>query len=204
MRELILQGTFGKLQSVHYHDGIEFDWPAASPNHFRPDVRGTWSDTGVHLLDTIVYWLGGESMELVSSLNDAAGGPEALATVQLRKDNCDIEIKVSRLGRLMNSFRIVGTEATLESDAEGWSDLTLNHRNGRTQRINCTGKQKYAKYTDFAHPLIDNFVECIRGTATPVVSGRSVLPVIQLLEEAYEKAQRYPMPWDAHWESCYV
>ena len=103
----------------------------------------------------------------------------------------------------MNGFEIVGTQASLASDAEGWSSVTVNFRDGRKQRIR-SDASRFAKYTDFAHPLIENFVACIQGTAQPTVSGRSVLPTIQLLEQAYEEAGHYTMPWNEHWESCHV
>jgi hypothetical protein len=79
----------------------------------------------------------------------------------------------------------------------------VNFRDGRKQRIR-SDASRFAKYTDFAHPLIENFVACIQGTAQPTVSGRSVLPTIQLLEQAYEEAGHYTMPWNEHWESCHV
>ena len=198
IRKLIADGELGDLRSITYHDGIEFDWPAASPHHFRPDAKGAWSDTGVHLLDTIVYWLNAEPT-LVASYNDADGGPEALATVKLRHEQCDIEIKVSRLGRLMNGFRIVGSKGTIESDAENWSDVTIETVNGGRRRIRCDAA-RFAKYTDFAHPLTENFVAAVSGDAAPFVSGESTLATIRLLEAAYDEAQPYEMPWNSHWK----
>ena len=74
IRELIANGAIGEIQSIRYHDGVEFDWPASSPHHFAIGAKGAWSDTGVHLLDTVCYWLGGEIPTLVESINDSHGG----------------------------------------------------------------------------------------------------------------------------------
>ncbi len=104
IRELIASGSLGELKSIRYHDGVEFNWPAASPHHFSKGAKGAWSDTGVHLVDTICYWLGNQTPELVESLNDSFGGPEAMSTVRLKHRECSIELKVSRLGAIVEQF----------------------------------------------------------------------------------------------------
>lgn len=193
IRELLDDRVLGDLQSIVYHDGTQFDWPAASPFHFSPGAKGAWSDTGVHLLDTICYWLGA-TPQLVQSLNDSHGGPEAVATVRLRQQECDIEIKVSRLGRLMNGFRIVGSLGSIEAPAEEFSEVRVKFNNGRSKVYKC-GSRKL-NYVDFATPLLENFVAVVRDKAQPAVSGQSTLGTIKLLEEAYEKSQTFCMPWN--------
>lgn len=195
IRELIQEGKLGELKSITYHDGVEFDWPAASPHHFLPGAKGAWSDTGVHLLDTVCYWLDGKPT-LVNSLSDSASGPEAMATVRLRHEECDIEIKVSRLGRLMNGFKIVGTEGTIEQEAEEWSEVIIHSsdsQNGR-RRFKC-GTRKTV-YTDFARPMLANFVDAIRGNATLIASGKSTLATVELLDAAYREASQYYKSWN--------
>ena len=193
IQELIAQGVLGELQSIIYHDGVEFDWPAASPHHFAPGARGAWSDTGVHLLDTVCYWLG-DTPELVESINDSHGGPEAMATVRLRLNTCKIEIKVSRLGRLMNGFKIVGTKGTIEQAAEEFSEVRVRLTSGKTRVYKCGSRKQ--KYVHFAKPLLQNFVSVVAHKAEPFVSGRSTLGTIRLLEEAYDKSQIYRTPWN--------
>ncbi len=205
IRQLIAEGALGKLQSITYHDGIEFDWPAASPHHFHPTAHGTWSDTGVHLLDTVCWWLDAKP-RFVSSQNDAFGGPEAMATVRLEHDGCRIEIKVSRLGRLSNGFSIVGSDAAIAADAEDWNEITVRYRSGRKQRLRC-GKQRV--YSDCAKPLLQNFLDVCRAAAgeregrelpiQPLISGKSTLPTIELLEAAYQHAETFDLPWNHHW-----
>ena len=197
IRQLIADAALGKLRSIRYHDGIEFDWPAASQHHFAKGARGAWSDTGVHLLDSVLYWLG-QRPTLVSSLNDSLGGPEAIACVNLEHQGCEIEIKVSRLGRLDNGFRIEGRDAYIEASAEDWSEITVCHRNGSKQRVR-PSKQNYRAYTDFAVPLLQNFADAINGKASPFVSGESTVATIELLEEAYNRVETFDMPWNAHW-----
>ena len=197
IRELIANGTLGKIEVIRYHDGVEFDWPAASPHHFQFGAKGAWSDTGVHLLDSVCYWLGGKPV-LLRSQNDSFGGPEAMATVQLAYDGCQIEIKVSRLGKLMNGFEIIGSLGTIRAESEDWDEITVEFKNGRQKRYKCASNR--LKYCDFAKPMIANFVQVAMGHAEPLVSGQSTLATIELLEQAYAAATRYPMPWNGHIE----
>ncbi|MCA9193632.1 MAG: NAD-dependent epimerase/dehydratase family protein [Planctomycetales bacterium] len=198
IRELIGAGELGELQRITYHDGVEFDWPAASPHHFQFGARGAWSDTGVHLLDSICYWLDSVPT-LVNSQNDSFGGPEAVATVNLLSGSCQIEIKVSRLGKLMNGFEIVGTKGTIVSKAEAFDAVTIRYSNGSKRRF-VVGSNR-TKYVDFARPMISNFVSVVRGSEQPTVSGQSTLGTIRLLQEAYDHAARYSMPWNSSVEN---
>ncbi|HEY6564196.1 MAG TPA: Gfo/Idh/MocA family oxidoreductase, partial [Pirellulaceae bacterium] len=194
IRELIRDGVLGELRSITYHDGFEFDWPAASPFHFQPGAKGALSDTGIHLLDTICWWLDA-SPELVESWADAAGGPEAMATLRLRHGSCDVELKVSRLGRLPNQFRIEGTRGWIEAGNEDWSSVSVHFRDGNRQFVRI--HRAPAKYHEFAIPLVSNFRDVITKDAAPLISGRSTLPAIDLLEQAYARARPYAAPWDA-------
>lgn len=193
IRELLSAGVLGDLQSITYHDGTDFDWPAASPFHFAGGAKGVWSDTGVHLLDTVCYWLDA-TPQLVQSLNDSHSGPEAVATVRLRHQQCEIEIKVSRLGRLMNGFKIVGSLGSIEADAEEFSEVRVKLNSSGTKVHKC-GSRKL-QYVDFAKPLLENFVAVVRGNATPIVPATSTLGTIQLLAQAYETSQSYDTPWN--------
>ena len=193
IRELIDAGELGTLERITYHDGVEFDWPAASPHHFVPTAKGSWSDTGVHLLDTICYWLG-EKPELVRSFNDSQGGPEAMATVMLQHEGCEIEIKVSRLGKLKNGFVIEGSKGRIEASAEDFGEVIVHYTSGGKKKFKCGSRA--LKYTDFAKPLIENFIEVINETAEPIVSAHDVVDTVVLLSEAYSKVETYPTPWN--------
>ena len=195
IRELIAAGELGTLKKIVYHDGVDFDWPAASKFHFEPKAKGTWSDTGVHLLDSVCFWLNAKP-ELVESLNDSRGGPESMATVRLKHEECDIEIKVSRLGRLMNGFKIEGTKGYIEAGAEDFREVVVHYNNGSKRKFPCT--RKHLSYTDFAKPLIDNFADVVTKGAQPAVAGKEVIGTIELLQQAYDAVLPYEEPWNNH------
>jgi predicted dehydrogenase len=201
IRQLIAAGTLGEIRSIRYHDGVEFSWPAATGHHFCLGAKGAWSDTGIHLLDTICFWLNAQPL-LVESRNDSFGGPEAVATVRLRHLDANIELKVSRLGRLSNQFHIEGTIGTIVAGNEDWQSITIQFHNGRKRRLKLRTTAR--GYNDFALPLMQNFVDVIKGIASPLIPAESTLPGVALLEEAYRKATPFEMPWNAVWESANV
>lgn len=198
IRELIAGGALGRLESITYHDGVEFDWPAASPHHFQPGAKGAWSDTGVHLLDTICYWLDAKP-KLTASQNDSHAGPEAMATVQLEHAGCQVELKVSRLGRLMNGFEIIGSKAMIKADAEEFAEVRVEHRDGSVQKHH-VGSRK-TTYPDLALPVLEDFLSACAGDSQPRASGASTLGTIELLEQAYEEQAPYAAPWNQDLES---
>lgn len=191
IRELIQGGTLGELQSITYHEGIEFDWPAAGKHHFEPKARGAWSDTGIHLLDTVCFWLNAQP-KLVSVQDDGFGGPEALVTVRLEHQGCKIELKISRLGKLPNSFEIVGTKGSIESDVENFTTVTVQSSAGN--KIHKCSKP--LKYLDLSHRVLDDFLEATQGKGLSRAAAASNVGVVKLLEDAYQHAERYEMPWN--------
>lgn len=191
IRSLIQDEELGDLQSITYHEGIEFDWPAAGKHHFEPNAKGAWSDTGVHLLDTVCFWLDAQP-ELVSVHDDGFGGPEALVTVRMRHQSCDIELKISRLGKLPNSFEIVGTKGRITSDVENFTKVKVDSHSG-SKTHKCS---KPLQYLDLSHVVLNDFLNAILQKETPLANASSTIGVIELLEKAYDQAQRYDMPWN--------
>jgi len=42
---------------------------------------------------------------------------------------------------------------------------------------------------------LDNFVQSIKGSCTPVVTGLEAVQTIELIESCYRQAKRIPEPW---------
>lgn len=196
IRHAIASGELGEIRSIRYHEGFEVTWAAATEHRFRPGAKGAWSDTGIHLLDTVCWWLNAKPV-IVESLNDSFGGPEAVATVRLRHQSASIELKVSRLGRLANQFHIEGTLGSISAGMEDWRQVTIAFKDGRKRQIKCPIIAN--DYNGFAIPLISNFLNVIRRQEEPLISGASTLPAVELLESSYLQAKVFDMPWNAHW-----
>jgi len=167
VRRLIATGALGELREIHYELGAPFDWPAATPAYFRGG-RGVRFDTGVHIVDLVCWWLGGEP-EVVDYADAARGGTEAVARLTLRFGNVQAKIHLSWLTKLRNAYRVVGARGTVEGGAYDWASYVHGGRKVRASR-------SWQGYEDFVGDLIDNFAAVIAGKAQPLVSAADVRP----------------------------
>jgi predicted dehydrogenase len=193
VKELIAQGAIGKLRSISYLEGSEFDWPTASGFYSAANTsrKGIMLDLGAHIFDVISFWLGAKP-RLVSAECDSFGGVEAVAAVTLEHDGCVCTIRMSHLSRLPNSFRITGERGWIGGEIHNVGTITL---------ATSAGKQTiHARTHPDESPLFNRkpiaaFFGLLHNTGEPVVAAHDVLPSIELIEEAYARATRFPMPW---------
>lgn len=195
VRELIAAGALGKLTYMSYAWGAEFTWPTKSGFYFNQADRrkyGVLVDRGPHALDLVCWWLGAKP-ELVSSQNDAMGGLDAVAHLKLRSGGCDIDIRLSWLSMLSNSYSIRGSEATIENSFQGWWAVPITYRSGKTETIELPSTER--EYNDFAPLVIANFIDGILHGTAPLIPARDVIPSIELIETCYSLATPFDLPW---------
>ena len=193
VRRLIAEGALGELQEIHYELGAPFDWPAATPAYFRG--RGVLFDTGVHVVDLVCWWLGGEP-EVVDYADDSRGGTEAVARVELRYGKVQAKIHLSWLAKLRNAYRIVGSKGTIEGGAYDGSTFMLSNRKVRASR-------SWQGYEDFVGVLLDNFVQVIAGRAEPLVSAADVRAAIRVIDTCYARRRTLDEPWHDAWQRLF-
>lgn len=192
VRELIEDGTLGELQSIEYVDGDVFNWPTASGFYFEPGARGVLSDRGIHSLDLICWWLDAKP-DLVSAQTDSFGGPESLAMIRLQHAGCRIDLKLSWLTALPNTFRVVGDRATVDGRIGEWRALTLTPNSASSTKIKIAADE--VSYNDFGVTMIANFLDVLTKGSDPMVPGASVVAATQLVDESYGRAERMTLPW---------
>lgn len=193
-KEIIQSGKIGDIKTIEYFEGGEFNWPTTSGFYFRNggDPKGVLSDRGAHVMDLICWWLG-EKPELVASQNDSFGGPEAVAEVQFKCRDCTGTVKLSWLGKLKNAYRIEGAKGSIGGDIYDFNNLEVRYKNENLKKI--TGPNKIGAYVNLGNRLVDNFIDTIQGKAEPLVSGSVVRDSIWWIEECYQKATRFNLPW---------
>jgi predicted dehydrogenase len=193
VKQLLSNGAIGDLRSIRYLDGGEFNWPTASGFYFDSKLsrKGVLLDIGAHVLDLICWWLS-EKPRLVSSENDSFGGPEAVAFVKLEHGGCTIKVRLSRLCKLPNYFRITGERGTIEGRVYDWRSVTVT-KNGAGKALKLRSPEN--ELLDFGRTLVANFLNVLKKESKPLISASEVLASIELLEEAYNEAKRFPMPW---------
>lgn len=195
VKELVTQGALGHLSFIRYTWGAEFTWPTASGFYLNPRLShrcGVLLDRGPHALDLISWWLGAQP-EVVVSENDSLGGLEAMAYVRLRANGCEIEVKLSWLGELDNTYLLRGERAEIENGFQEWWQLSIRYKPGAVEFFSFDSPEQ--DYEDFGEQIVDNFLAVIRSGAAPLIPASEVLPSIRLVHECYAKATCFPMPW---------
>lgn len=194
VKELLAEGTLGRPLSIKFLVGEDFTWPTVSGFYFNPRVssRGVLLDRGSHKFDLICWWLGGKP-QLLSSQNDSFGGPEAVAHVTFSHYDCRGEVKLSVLGRFPGTFVVECESATIEGDIYDFGTLFLIPRFGPKTRLRLRSAEKL--YWDFGPRLVTNFIDAVTARQPPLVSGSDVLASVEFVDECYEAATRFEMPW---------
>jgi predicted dehydrogenase len=198
VRELIAAGELGTIRHLEFSSGEKFDWPAASGAYFGASAgRGVLADVGAHALDLICWWLGGKP-EIVSYEDDSMGGTEAVAALRFRLDGCDGVVRLSWLSKYSNTFEIRGDRGTVRGALYDWNSLELKTLSRRRRKLHLRSSAKVAQ--DLGTVVLDNFLDVVRGSAAPLVSGSDVLPSIELLDDCYANRKRMDMPWYDAWQ----
>jgi predicted dehydrogenase len=194
IKEFLAQAKFGKPVYLSYAWGDEFTWPTASGFYFNAKRRkgGVLLDRGAHGLDLICWWLGFKP-EVVLSENDSFGGIEAVAYVKLKSADCTIEVKVSWLNVLSNSYTIRCETAEINNKFLDWWQLPIRHKSGEVEIIPLESTER--SYDEFGVKIVGNFIDVIHKGDAPLIPASEVIPSIQLIEECYKKAQRFMLPW---------
>lgn len=186
-------GALGEIREVDIALGGPFGWPAATNTYFGKAAggRGVLYDLGPHVLD-VVCWFLGDVPELVSYTDDSAGGTEAVAKVELRRGDTTVRVHLSWISELRNTYRVVGSKATLEGRFHNGSTYTKTVGN-RTSTVKA---DKVRDFTHYGKKLIDNFVDVIAGKAEPFASARDIRPSVALINDCYANRTQLPAPWN--------
>lgn len=191
VQRILSTGELGSCRRVDIWDGTRFAWASVSGFYLRdPRARGVLLDRGAHTVDVLCWWLGG-CPAIVSSRTDAMGGVEAVAKLELAYQQTVIHLAFSRLERLRNRYELQCERGTIRGRLFDFSRLEIE-RNGKRDRIQAGPMRGYA---DWAWKLVSNFVQVVRGDERPLFEARDVAPSIGLLEQAYQQAGSFAMPW---------
>ncbi|MEZ6102390.1 MAG: Gfo/Idh/MocA family oxidoreductase [Pirellulaceae bacterium] len=191
VRQVIQSGTLGKIDRVSIRDGTEFGWNSASSFYFRdPSVRGVLLDRGAHTIDVINWWLG-KSPRVAKAEWDAHGGIDARMDVLLNYEQTEVSTRFGRFYRLANDYRIECEDGMIKGRLFDFSRLSIT-RHGVTETV-VAGPAR--SHTDYAWQLLENFIDAVSGRAEPLFLAADVAPSIRVIDEAYQLATRFNMPW---------
>lgn len=199
LADLVRDGEIGDVREVIVEDGAPLDWPMASNSYFDRNATGggVLFDTGVHLLDRVL-WLFGDLANLAYE-DDAFGGFETNAkltgTLTIGGRPVPTRMEFSWSHRLPRSIRVIGERGTLEAATADPRMLTL-HRSSRRgpmeMRIVCArqwdGRSHY-------RAQLDDFIGAVRERRDPYVTAESALQALEVIESAYAMRTSMAQPW---------
>jgi len=193
VKRLISDGSIGNLRSITYYEGHEFHgWPTASGFYFdkQRSPKGALLDLGAHALDAVCWWMG--KPDLVSCRTDSFGGPEACASVKFRLKSCVGEVRLSWLANLQDLYTIQGDGGNICGGTRDSRSLTAKFGSAQPRLIEADQTTDSSKATD---EMIDNFLSVILEKAEPLIPAREVIESLELIDECYDAAERFSMPW---------
>jgi predicted dehydrogenase len=102
------------------------------------------------------------------------------------------------LSKLSNRYCVEGERGRIEGGAYDWGEMDITDASGHTRKERASASHQ--DFEVFASRLIDNFVDVLRGTATPLVPGEEVLASIDLIDACYRNRKSVEMPWQDAWK----
>jgi predicted dehydrogenase len=191
--EFCAQGSWGRLQTFEIQEGGPFDWPAATPSFFDPRQAGggVLLDAGVHVLDTLLWWLG--EPDGLEYADDCHGGLEATCQVTLEYREAGIRgtILLSRDRKVSNRSRFEFERATIVWRVREANRIEIRPRGSSYWLVSsletetATGRLVADSYTQAFTRQILEAVRSVREGRLPRVSGNEGLCSMRLIERCY-------------------
>jgi len=201
VKSLIDSGALGAITSFDVREGHVFVWPVASDFFFRREAAGggVLIDIGVHVLDTLLWWLG--DYESVTYCDDCYGGVEANCTLNLKmKNGAEGTVEISRTRNLRNTAIIRGEKGWVEVGMGGGKvsffpegeEIGLS---GTTVRHDSVAVADLPISHQIFRDQLHDWIGAIRNDHKPLVTGEEARRSVALIEECYLCRQPLDLPW---------
>ncbi|MGC4081747.1 MAG: NAD-dependent epimerase/dehydratase family protein [Vicinamibacterales bacterium] len=206
LRELIARGEFGRPVAVDAEEGGPYGWGLATLDVLTREKGGggTLIDLGTHVIDVVLYAL--DATPALERYSDNMRGGietdcELHATLRTQHGPVPFRLELSRTRELRGTIRVQCEEATLELVRANFTEILI-HRHAAPgapaapYRLAASwkGTDAFIGYEAFRREFVD-WLDAIRRRTDPVLSGRSVVPMVSLIEEAYAKRIDQAEPW---------
>jgi predicted dehydrogenase/nucleoside-diphosphate-sugar epimerase len=207
LRTLLESGDYGRPLAVDAEEGGPYGWQLATMAVLTKagGGGGVLIDIGSHVIDAILFALPG-APRLHAYADNARGGIETdsvlEASLTLGGREIPLRVELSRTRELRGSIRVECERATLELERANFTHVLIHPIAGADEempspiRISAEWRQDgaYVGYQAFRDE-IDDWVSAIGAGRDPVLSGRSVLPVVRLIEACYQQRSALDEPW---------
>lgn len=191
LRRHLDDGEFGTLKSIVHREGCKLTWPFESGAGFAPGAQrtGVIMDFGVHVIDFYHYLLQ-PRWALISAIHDGFHGPEGLAEIELQANGAPVSVRLSRYHQQDDVARLVFERAEMSFNVHDPRTYSIRWNSGKA-RLYEAGRAG-GDHGNNAEQVLLNFLAASEKRESAICDGASSLPVIELLDETYRLARRYP------------
>lgn len=196
VKDWVATGALGELTGFDAEEGGVYNWPVASDFFFRQELSGggVLMDTGAHVLDALLWWLG--DLQVSSYGDDNAGGVEADCTVQLRTDGGAAgSLTLSRVRALRNVCTLRGTRADLEVNLLT-NQATLTPK-GAALGLNGAFAGDSQTTLDLFRAQAAEWLRLLRGEPAEIATAEEARRTIAVIGACYAARQPQLPPWQA-------
>ncbi len=206
LKTIVERGDFGRPLAVDAEEGGSYGWQLATLDVLTRSAGGggVLIDLGSHLIDLVLYVMGAIP-HLEGYADNSRGGIETdcelHASLATRQGVVPFRLELSRTRELRGSIRVRCERATLELPRANFTEVLVHPANGpdneeRPYRLSAawSDTRDFIGYEAFRREF-DDWIDAIERRGEPVLSARSVVPVVSLIEEAYAARTEQAEPW---------
>lgn len=193
-REWLATDVLGELMELTAEEGGVYNWPVASDFFFRPERAGggVLMDTGAHVLDALLWWLG--DLQLSDYSDDNAGGVEADCTALLRTaGGAAGTVTLSRVRTLSNVCTLRGSRAELTVNLLS-NQATLMPR-GATAALGGAFAGGGQTTLDLFRAQAAQWLRLMRGEPAEIATAAEARSTVGLIAACYAARQPQAEPW---------
>lgn len=187
VKQLIETQALGKLRSIEVEEGYEFNWPVASDSLVNKVKAGggVLVDVGVHVLDTLFFWLGKPAA--FEYFDDSSNGIEAECKLVLKWPNdAGAVVRLSRLRGFRNTIAVTFENGSIVIDVRPSDkvNLLLGGQVSITGNF-LSGNDRVDKLGPFKKQLHD-FASYVAADKVPITSTQDAYLVTKLIQACYQ------------------
>jgi predicted dehydrogenase len=197
-KRLVEDGFFGPMRRVHAELGVRGGWTSVSSYNLDRQTAGggVLVGNGCYLLDMFLYWFG--EPRIISYEDDSYGGPEANCKARLRFSSphgpFDATFFCSKTTVLQNAYWFDSDSYSSSFALAATEDIVARPKDRPWMEMRLSLPQT-APAPDYFQVQLEEFADCIRGSKSPLVDGRSAAQSVKLTEELYARRTPIHEPW---------